>query len=60
MWLVCHVQSKIMSNAERFLYQPLSIVSKPVDKKAVEEEEEEVKNGSLSDEDEESDDYENH
>lgn len=56
MWLVCHVQSKIMSNAERFLYQPLSIVSKPVDKKAVEE----VKNGSLSDEDEESDDYENH
>lgn len=48
-----------MSNAERFLYQPLSIVSKPVDKKAVEEEEE-VKNGSLSDEDEESDDYENH
>lgn len=59
MWLVCHVQSKIMSNAERFLYQPLSIVSKPVDKKAVEEEEE-VKNGSLSDEDEESDDYENH
>lgn len=58
MWLVCHVQSKIMSNAERFLYQPLSIVSKPVDKKAVEEEE--VKNRSLSDEDEESDDYENH
>lgn len=47
-----------MSNAERFLYQPLSIVSKPVDKKAVEEEE--VKNRSLSDEDEESDDYENH
>lgn len=58
MWLVCHVQSKIMSIPERFLYQPLSIVSKPVDKKAVEEEE--VKNGSLSDEDEESDDYENH
>lgn len=58
MWLVCHVQSKIMSNAERFLYQPLSVVSKPVDKKAVEEEE--VKNRSLSDEDEESDDYENH
>lgn len=58
MWLVCHVQSKIMSNAERFLYQPLSIVSKPVDNKAVEEEE--VKNRSLSDEDEESDDYENH
>lgn len=58
MWLVCHIQSKIMSNAERFLYQPLSIVSKPVDKKAVEEEE--VKNRSLSDEDEESDDYENH
>lgn len=58
MWLVCHVQSKIMSNAERFLYQPLSIVSKPMDKKAVEEEE--VKNRSLSDEDEESDDYENH
>lgn len=47
-----------MSNAERFLYQPLSIVSKPVDNKAVEEEE--VKNRSLSDEDEESDDYENH
>lgn len=45
-----------MTIPERFLYQLLSIVSKPVEKKAVEEEE--VKNGSLSDE--ESDEWENH
>lgn len=57
MWLVCHVQSKAMSIPERFLYQPLSVAPKPVEKKAVGQEE--VKNGSLSDEDEGSDTWGN-